>query len=72
MAGFIGYAREALSWVKEHPDDPHNADALGFAMRVVRSSCRSDATKELHHRIFKTLHRLFPKSEWALRYTTWD
>jgi len=63
------FAKEALAWVKKHPDDPHDADVLGFAMRVVRNGCRSDATDELNHQLFDILHRLFPKSEWAKRYT---
>ena len=66
------FALQALDWVKQHPADPHNADVLGFAMRVVRNACRSDATKELNHQLFDTLHRRYPKSEWALRYTTWE
>jgi|SRR5271170_4991506 len=65
-------AKEALSWVKEHPDDSHDADVLGFAMRVVRNACRSDATDELNHQLFNILHRRFSKSEWARRYTTWE
>ena len=66
------FAKEALAWVKKHPDDPHDADVLGFAMRVVRNGCRSDATDELNHQLFDILHRRFPKSEWAKRYTTWE
>jgi hypothetical protein len=66
------FAKEALAWVKQHPDDTRDADVLGFAMRVVRNGCRSDATGELNHQLFDLLHRRFPKSEWALRYTTWE
>jgi hypothetical protein len=66
------FAREALAWVKAHPNDPRNADVLGFAMRVVRNACRSDATKELNHQLFDTLHRRYPQSEWAAKYTTWE
>ncbi len=66
------FARQALDWVNAHPADPHNADLLGYAMRVVRNACRSDATKELNHQLFGTVHRRYPKSEWAARYTTWE
>ena len=66
------FAREALSWVKAHPDAQQNADLLGFAMRVVRNACRSDATGELNHQLFDTLHARYPGSEWAKRYTTWE
>jgi len=66
------FAGEALAWVKDHPSDPHDADLVGFAMRVVRNACRSDATKDLNHQLFDLLHRRFPKSEWAARYTSWE
>jgi hypothetical protein len=74
MVGDAGdyFARGTLAWVKAHPGDPRNADMLGFAMRVVRNSCRSNATKELNHQLFDTLHQKYPKSEWALRYKTWE
>ena len=58
--------------MKDHPSDPHDADVVGFAMRVVRNACRSDATKDLNHQLFDVLHGRFPKSEWATRYTTWE
>jgi len=66
------FAHEALDWVKSHPTDPNDADVLGFAMRVVRNAGRDEATRELNHQLFDTLHRSFPKSEWAIRYTTWE
>jgi hypothetical protein len=66
------FAVQALAWVKDHPTDPHNADVIGFAMRVVRNACRSDKTKDLDHQLFDVLHRQFPKSDWAARYKTWE
>jgi hypothetical protein len=66
------FARQTLDWVKVHPEDKHNSELLGFAMRVVRNACRSDATAELNHQLFDTLHRRYPKSEWAQKYTTWE
>jgi hypothetical protein len=39
------FAREALAWVKDHPTDSHDADLVGFAMRVARNACRSDAAR---------------------------
>jgi hypothetical protein len=66
------FAREALAWVKAHPDDAHDADVVGFAMRVVRNACRSNNTADLNHQLFDVLHQKFPKSEWAARYTTWE
>jgi hypothetical protein len=66
------FARQTLAWVNDHPDDAHNADLIGFAMRVVRNACRSEATKDLNHQLFDLLHRRYPKSEWAVRYATWE
>lgn len=66
------FARETLAWVKDHPADPHDADLIGFAMRVIRNACRSDNTADLNHQLFDVLHSRFPKSEWAARYTTWE
>jgi len=66
------FAREALDWVKDHPEDSHDADVLGFAMRVVRNACRSKNTSELSHQLFDVLHQKFPTSEWAKKYTTWE
>lgn len=66
------FAQQALDWVMSHPADPHSADLLGFAMRIVRNACRSDATGGLNRQLFNTLHDRFPTSEWAKRYTTWE
>lgn len=66
------FAKQALDWVKKHPDDAHDADLIGFAIRVVRNACRSNRTKDLNHELFDLLHRRFPKSDWAARYTTWE
>lgn len=66
------FAREALAWVKAHPGDPHDADLIGFAMRAVRNACRSNNTADLNHELFDLLHRRFPNSPWAARYTTWE
>ena len=66
------FATQALAWVKTHPNDPRNPDLLGFAERVVRNACRSNATKELNHSLFEVLHQRYPKSEWAIRYKTWE
>jgi hypothetical protein len=66
------FAQQALTWVKDHPTDAHDAEVIGFAMRVVRNACRSDKTGDLNHQLFDLLHRRFPSSEWATRYTTWE
>ena len=65
------FGQQALAWVDSHPNDSRNPDVLGFAMRVIRNACGTDATKEIDHRLFDTLHRRYPKSEWAAKYKTW-
>jgi len=66
------FATQTLNWVKTHPTDPNNSELLGFAMRVVRNASRTSDTKELNHQLFDTLHKKYPASEWAKRYTTWE
>jgi hypothetical protein len=66
------YATAALDWQKQHPADPRTITVLGFAERAIRNGCRTDATKELNHRLFVIVQTKYPKSEWARRYTTWE
>jgi hypothetical protein len=66
------FATAALDWQKQHPDDPRTPDILGFAERAIRNGCRTDATKELNHRLFVVVQTKYPKSEWAKRYKTWE
>ena len=66
------FAQQALAWVKDHPNDEHDAEVIGFAMRVIRNACRSVSTSDLNHQLFDILHRRFPNSEWAGRYKTWE
>jgi len=66
------FAAAALDWQKQHPADPRTITVLGFAERAVRNGCRTDATKELNHRLFVIVQTRYPKSEWAKKYTTWE
>lgn len=66
------FATQTLARLKSHPADPNNSELLGFAMRVVRNGCRTADTKELNHQLFDTLHKRYPASTWAKRYTTWE
>jgi hypothetical protein len=66
------FATAALDWQKQHPDDPRTPDILGFAERVVRNGCHTDATSALNHRLFVVVQTKYPKSEWAKRYRTWE
>ncbi|WP_213803796.1 hypothetical protein [Granulicella sp. dw_53] len=66
------FSRQALAWVKAHPDDPDNAELLGFATRALRNSSRTSETRELNHQLFLTLQSKYPNSTWAKRYTSWE
>ncbi|HEX6495042.1 MAG TPA: hypothetical protein VF018_06130, partial [Acidobacteriaceae bacterium] len=66
------FAAAALDWQRQHPADPRTITLLGFAERAVRNGCRTDATKELNHRLFVIVQTKYPKSEWAKKYTTWE
>jgi hypothetical protein len=84
------FATQALGWWKLHPTDPHNADLLGQADRVLRNSCRTELpydsktnkqvgdpndpnlTTNLAHAVFDALHKDYPQSSWAKRYTSWE
>ena len=66
------FAAAALHWQQDHPKDARTPDILGSAERVVRSGCRTDATKELNHRLFVVVQTQYPHSEWAAKYTTWE
>jgi hypothetical protein len=66
------FAATALKWQEQHPDDTRTPDILGFAERVVRSGCQTEATKELNHQLFVVMQTKYPKSEWASKYRTWE
>jgi hypothetical protein len=66
------FAQAALTWQKQHPTDSRTPDILGFAERVVRNGCRTDATKELNHQLFVVVQAKYPNSEWAKKYTSWE
>jgi hypothetical protein len=66
------FASQTLAFVAANPKDPRNPDLLGFASRVMRSACRTDASAELNHQLFNALHRKYPNSEWTKRYRVWE
>jgi hypothetical protein len=64
-----GYlAEEAVKWAQAAPTDLRAAEALALAVQGGRWSCGVSASSR---RAFQTLHRLFPKSEWARRTRYW-
>jgi hypothetical protein len=66
------FGKEALAWVKTHPQDPRNAELLGFAFRAMRNGCNIEASTGTRHQVFETLHAKYPHSEWATRYPKFE
>lgn len=64
-------AAEAVTWARARPGDPDAAEALARAVQATRLGCRDDKTGVASRSAFDTLHRLFPKSEWAARTKYW-
>jgi hypothetical protein len=64
---------EALAWARAVPTDLNAAEALAHAIEGWRwSYCgRGDTPSDLPRQAFRTLHRLFPKSQWAARTKYW-
>ena len=64
-------AGEAVKWARARPTDLDAAEALGRAVEGTRWSCRDKTTTAASRTAFQTLHKLFPKSEWARRTRYW-
>jgi hypothetical protein len=64
-------ATEAVAWARERPQDPNAAEALALAVEGTRWGCNDPQTSTQSRRAFQTLHRLFPKTEWARRTKYW-
>jgi len=66
------FGKEALAWVKAHPEDPRNAEVLAFAFRAMRNGCNLEASTANRHQVFDTLHARYPHSEWATRFSKFE
>jgi len=65
-------AREAVTWVEAHPDDPRAPEALHLAVRAGHFACAGDAeTDRWVKRAFQLLHLRYPKTEAARRTPYW-
>jgi hypothetical protein len=67
----VWLGQRAIAYVKAHPDDKDAAEALGLVSRATHYSCSggSDAKDQraVSKQAFEMLHRMYPKSPWALR-----
>jgi hypothetical protein len=64
-------ANEAIRWATARPSDVDAAEALAHAVEGIHWGCADDNTTAASRTAFQTLHRLFPKTEWALKTKYW-
>ena len=64
-------AREAVKWAVARPSDQDAAEALAHAVEGTRWGCADKTTSTASRAAFQTLHKLFPKSEWAAQTKYW-
>ena len=64
-------AGESVKWARARPTDLNAAEALARAVEGTRWGCKDKATPAASRTAFQTLHKLFPKSEWAARTKYW-
>ncbi len=57
-------------WVRSHPEDPRNPEALALAVKTSRFGCPTDSTRPIEQ-AFHLLHDRYPGSEWAKRTPYW-
>jgi hypothetical protein len=69
--GTVWMGRQVIAYVKAHPGDKDGAEALGLTVRATHLGCsgQSDTNgqKAVSKEAFEMLHRLYPKSAWALK-----
>lgn len=64
-------AAEAVKWANARPADLDAAEALSHAVEGTRWGCTDALSTTASRNAFQTLHRLFPKSEWARKTKYW-
>jgi hypothetical protein len=64
-------AREAVKWAVARPSDTDAAEALAHAVEGTRWGCTDQSTTPASRSAFQTLHRLFPRTEWARKTRYW-
>jgi hypothetical protein len=71
--GPVWLGQRAIAYVKAHPDDKDAAEALALTVRATHLSGDSyqepqkSAKSAVSKQAFEMLHRMYPKSPWALR-----
>ena len=64
-------AGEAVKWARARPTDLDAAEALAHAVEGTRWGCGDKGTTAASRTAFQTLHKLFPRSEWAQKTRYW-
>ena len=62
---------QAVKWANLKPDDPRAPEALHLAVRATRFGCTDKQTGTFSKQAYDTLHRKYPKSEWAQKTKYW-
>ena len=60
-----------MKWAVARPSDQDAAEALAHAVEGTRWGCADTTTTAASRAAFQTLHRLFPKTEWARKTKYW-
>jgi hypothetical protein len=60
-----------LDWSAVQPDDARLPEALHLAVQATRYGCTDSLTTSVSKACFQTLHRLYPRSEWAEKTEYW-
>jgi hypothetical protein len=62
---------QSVKWANVKADDARVPEALHLAVRTTRYGCKDEETGRFSKLAFDTLHRKYPKSEWAQKTKYW-
>ncbi len=62
---------QAVAWANAKPTDPRAPEALHLAVRSTRYGCKDEKTGDFSKLAFDTLHRKYPRSDWAAKTKYW-
>ncbi len=65
------FCAQAVKWAALQPDDARAPEALHLAVRATRYGCANKQTGAFSKQAYDTLHRKYPKSEWAQKTKYW-
>ena len=69
--GLVWVGQRVIAHVKAHPEDKDNAEILAVVVQGTRRGCEYDSKGKPQNAVskeaFELLHRLYPRSEWAIK-----